>query len=86
MKVEQADGPGGIKLYSIKVGQKSPRFLSPTRGVKDSIEGIAQRKETLNTTRHWQDATIDRKTMMNETKRWQEGFDHELLAPSHTDI
>ena len=86
MKVEQADGPGGIKLYSIKVGQKAPRFLSPARGVKESNEFATNRKETLNTTRHWQDATLDRKTIMNETKRWQEGFDHELLSPAMPDI
>lgn len=59
IKVEQADGPGGIKLYSIKVQQKNPRFLSPARGIKDSIEGglhnmnTMGRKETFNTTRHW---------------------------------
>jgi len=40
------------------------------------------RKETLNTTRHWQDATIDRKTILNETRKWHDGFDQELLSPN----
>ena len=70
IKVEQTSGPDGIKLYSIKVQQKNPRFLRNER-IKDSIEvkDGTMRQGTLNATM--------RKEALNETRRWQDGFGEE---------
>lgn len=69
IKVQQADGPGGIKLYSIKVKQKSPRLVRNER-IKDSIE--VERK----------DSNARRKgDTLNETFRFLESNQDECLSP-----
>lgn len=63
IKVEQAEGPGGIKLYSIKVKQKSPRLLRDTTRIKDSIEAHPSGKrkggDKLNETFRFVDNNFD---------------------------
>ena len=50
--MQQAEGPGGVKLYSIKIKQKNPSLRRNER-IKDSIEASPFRQETLNVTRLW---------------------------------
>ena len=64
IKVEQAEGPGGIKLYSIKVKQKSPRLLRDTSRIKDSTDAQPSGKrkgggDNLNETFRFADNNFD---------------------------
>ena len=76
--MEQAQGPGGNKLYSIQVKQKSPR-VRPPKGLRDSIEAAPARTTTLNETRRWPGG-FDEALLTQQTGGEQDGEARDLRA------